>query len=89
MNSKTKTFRVPTGIAPKFANKIAEYDLPCELMGANKKDELLFDVDYKPNERNKIHDLIDLIDEHLDEMEEEEYDDDEEEEDDEDEEDED
>ena len=79
MNIKSKTFRVPTDIAVEFAHKIAEFNLPCELMGANKKDELLYEVDYKPNERKKVHDLIDLIDEYWDEVEEEEEDEEEDE----------
>lgn len=59
---KTRTFEVPVDMMVEFAGIIEENDLDNTIKGTNEDDEIIVEVNYEPDERLSVFELMELLD---------------------------
>jgi uncharacterized protein with von Willebrand factor type A (vWA) domain len=59
---KTRSFEVPTDMMPEFAEILQENELNNTIQGINDENDIMIDVDYEPDERDAVMELMLLLD---------------------------
>ena len=59
---KTRSFEVPADMMPEFAEILGEHELDNTIQGINDDNEILIDVDYDPDDRDAVMELMLLLD---------------------------
>lgn len=66
---RTKEFEVPTDIIVAFSEALIEHELTNEITGTTEDDDIVIEVSYDKDEREKVFILSEMIDDYLDENE--------------------
>jgi hypothetical protein len=76
---RTKTLEVPADIIVEFSSTLGEYELGNEITGVNEDGDILIEISYEKEDRDKLFTLTEIIDDYFDEEESEEEEEEEEE----------
>ncbi len=70
--NKTRQFEIPKDYIGTFFGALDDTELSYELIEVSEDGELVVDIEYDPNERNDVMNLIELLDDYYQEAEEQE-----------------